>query len=146
MASLFFNVAKKGLMDGSIDLDTDDIRVALVMLNTTTDTQPEVTTVSGFTTLDECDATGYARQAIGGKAVTQDNANNRGVFNGNQVVFSGLSGNATRNIQGALIYKHVGADSSNIPICFSEFTTPVPKEATSITVPWHANGILYLGG
>lgn len=145
MASLFFNVAKKGLMDGSIDLDTDDIRVALVMTNTTTDTEQTVTTVSGFATLDECNATGYSRQVIGGKSVTQDNANHRGVFSGNQVVFSGLSGDASRNIQGALIYKHVGADSSNIPICFSEFTTPVPKEATSITVPWPGTGILYLG-
>ena len=64
MASLTQNNLKRALLAGEIDLVADDIRGALLMLNTTADAEDEEVFMNGFTTLDECDATGYARVAL----------------------------------------------------------------------------------
>lgn len=144
MASLVFNIAKSGVMDGTIDLDTHDIRCALLMTNTTADTEADVDTISALTTLDECDATSYARVALAGEAVATDDTNDRGEFDANDASFAGLGGDATRDIQGALIYKHVTNDTDSIPICFVDFTADIPKTATQIDIPWDAEGILHL--
>ena len=39
MASVFYNEAKRAIAAGEIDLNADDIRVQLLMTNTTADTQ-----------------------------------------------------------------------------------------------------------
>ena len=145
MASVVYNNAKKRLLDGSIDLDTHDIRVALLMTNTTADTEVDgINFISNFTTLDECNAGGYARVALTGEVVNTDDANDRAEFDANDVSFTGLAGNASRAIQGALIYKHVTNDADSIPICFVDFTADIPATATQIDVPWNVEGILQL--
>ena len=145
MASNVFNNALKRLVDGSIDLDTHDIRVALLMTNTTADTDKDaINFVANIGTLDECDATGYARVALASEAVNTDDANDRAEFDATDVSFTGLSGNATRAIQGALILKFVTNDSDNIPIAFIDFTADIPATATQIDIPWNAEGILQI--
>lgn len=143
MASLVFNIAKSGLMNGTIDLDTDDIRSALLMTNTTADTDADADTLSALT-LDECDATGYARQALASEAVSTDDTNDRGEFDANDVSFTSLSGDATRDSQGLLIYLHVTNDADSVPICFIDFTADLPSTATQVDVPFDAEGILQL--
>ena len=144
MASLVFNIAKSGLMDGTIDLNTHDIRAALCMTNTTADTDADVDTVATITTLDECDSTGYARITMTGEAVNLDDLNDRAEFDAADLSFTGLGGNATRAIQGVLIFKFVTTDTDNVPICFVDFTADIPTTATQIDVPWNAEGILQL--
>jgi hypothetical protein len=145
MASVTYNVAKTAIGNGSIDLDTDDLRIALVMTNTTVDTEnATIDNVSDFTTLDECNATGYARAALANETITRDNDNNRAILSADNVTFSGLSGDATRNIQGALIFKHVTNDAASIPVAFLEFTAAIAKESTSIVVPLSTSKILFL--
>lgn len=144
MASLVFNIAKSGVMNGSVDLDTDDIRCALLMTNTTADTDPDADTVSALVTLDECDATGYARVALTSEAVATDDTNDRGTFDAADASFTGLGGDATRAIQGALIYKHVTNDTDSIPVCFVDFSADVTSAATQIDIPWDSTGILHL--
>lgn len=153
MASIFYNKAKKLIAEGTKDLKTaSDIRAALLMTNTTADTENDALAaflngtpgVDSFTTLDECDATGYARIALTSEIVNQDDANDRAEFDADDLVFSGLSGDATRNIQGVLLYWHVTNDADSIPIAFVDFTLDIVKEATQITVPWDAEGILHL--
>jgi hypothetical protein len=144
VASLFFNIAKKGFLDGTIDFDTHVIKAALVMTNTTADTEAGVDTVGTITTLDESDATGYARLTLGTKTVTADDTNNRGVADAADLSFTGLSGNATRAYQGVLIYREVTNDTDNIPIAFSEFPTTVPATATQVDVTVNAAGLIHL--
>jgi len=144
MASLVFNIAKSGLMDGTIDLNSHDIRCALLMTNTTADTDTDVDTVSAITTLDECNSSGYARVALTGEAVNTDDTNDRAEFDANDVSFTGLGGNASRDIQGVLVYKHVTDDTDSIPICFVDFTADIPSTATQIDIPWNSEGILQL--
>lgn len=145
MASVFYNQAKANLANGTIAFLSDTIKVALLMTNTTADTQNSgVTYVGDITTLDECDATGYSRKTLGSKAINVDNGNNRAEFDGADASFTGLSGNATRSIQGALIYKHVTNDADSPVICFIDFASDVAGTATQIDVPWDAEGIFQL--
>jgi hypothetical protein len=145
MASQVFNAAKTRFANGGIDWDTDDIRVALVMTNTTVDTDNDGDVfVSDITTLDECDATGYARVALSGEAVNTDDTNDRAELDANDVAFSGMSGDSSRNIQGALIYKHVTNDSDSLLIAYIEFSVAINAAATAVNVPWNAEGIIQL--
>jgi hypothetical protein len=146
MASVVYNEFKRANAAGEIDLNADDIRCRLLMTNTTCDTQNAgITTVGGFTTLDECDATGYSAQALANEAVNKDDANSRAEFDSDNVSFAGLSGDATRDYQGVLLVKYVDGGSNDIPIAFIEFANqPLAKEATQVDVPWNAEGILQL--
>ncbi|QDT46195.1 hypothetical protein Pan258_02120 [Symmachiella dynata] len=142
MVSLVNNYAKGKMWDGTIDLNTDDIRSALLMTNTTADTEGNVQLMNAYTTLDECDATGYARVALVAEAVNIDTVNNRAEFDANDLSFTGLGGNATRAIQGVLLYKHITNDTDSLPIVFIDFTSDIPTTATQIDVPFDAQGIL----
>lgn len=142
MASLVYHNAIAKMMSGDLDLNTHDIRVALLMTNTTADTENDADFIADFTTLDECDATGYARVALASEAVNLDDTNNRAEFDATDASFTGLSGNATRAIQGALIFRHVTNNADSVPICFVDFTSDIPATATQIDIPWNAEGIL----
>lgn len=118
------------------------IKTMLVMTNTTTDTEDDVNTVSAFATLDEMDGSGYSRQTIGSQVVTEDAANNRAYFDGSDVTFTSL-GAGTRQVQAAMVYKHVGADSSNIPLAFIDTGGfPFSANGGNVTIQWNANGIV----
>jgi len=144
MASVAYNEFKRANAAGEIDLNADDIRARLVMTNTTCDTENAgVVNISDFTTVDPADATGYADVALANEAVNKDDVNDRAEFDADNAVFSGLSGDATRDYQGVLIYKYVdGTNANDIPICFIDFDSDIPLAATQVTVPWDAEGII----
>lgn len=146
MASVVYNEAKLQLLNGGYDLDTHDIRAKLLMSNTTCDTENDgISTVSNFTTQDKSDATGYADVALASETVTKVDASDWAKFTSDNIVFSGLSGDATRDYVGILLYKYVdGTDANDKPIAYIEFTGTVVKEATQVTVTCPANGWLYL--
>lgn len=144
MASNVFNYALGQLINGGIDLNTDDIRAILCMTNTTADTAKDAIDQISDLTLDECDDSGYARVALTGEAVNVDDTNDRAEFDANDLSFTGLSGNSSRAIQGVLLYKHVTNDADSIPIVFIDFTSDIPATATQIDVPWDSEGVLQL--
>ena len=145
MASKIPNSALANLINGTIDLNTDDIRARLVMTNTTCDTEIDaIAKVSNYTTIDVADATGYVDVALDTETVTANDTDNRGDFDTSaDIVFTGLSGNATRNYQGVLLYKYVaGGDANCYPLAFIEFSSAIPKEATQVTVPSSTTNLL----
>mgnify|MGYP007002411401 FL=1 len=146
MASAIPNSAKANLVNGTIDLNTDDIRARLCMTNTTCDTEVDaINTLANYTTIDPCDATGYADVALTSEAVNVDDTNNRAEFDATDLSFTGLGGDASRAIQGVLLYKYVdGTNANDLPIAFIDFTSDIPATATQIDIPWDAEGILHL--
>lgn len=142
MASLVYQNAIAKMMSGDLDLNAHDIRVALLMTNTTADTEADIDLMNAFATLDECDAAGYARVALTGEAVNIDDTNDRAEFDANDASFTSLGGDATRAIQGALIFRHVTDDTDSVPIAFIDFTADIPATATQIDIPWSVEGIL----
>ena len=142
MASNVFNNFLQKLLAAYL-VTGADIRIALVMTNTTCDTDKDaINFVANITTLDECDASGYARIALGSEASNVDDTNDRAEFDATDVSFTGLGGDATRAIQGALIIKFVTDDTDSIPIAFIDFASDIPATATQIDVPFSSEGIL----
>lgn len=143
MAAKFYTNALAGLDNGSIDLNTDDIRILLVMTNTTADTEDSgISTVGNFTTLDHFDGTSYSTTAgitLAGETVTADTANRRSEFDVTDV--AGLAyGDGTREIAGLLYIKFVTDVATSIPIAYDDGTRTVvcaetvAAAATSIPV------------
>ena len=145
MASAVPNSAKLRLLNGGLDLDTDDIRARLVMTNTTCDTEVDaINDLADYTTIDVADATGYADVALTESASAVD-ASDLAKFDASDISFTGLGGDATRDYQGVLLYKYVdGTNANDLPVCFIDFTSDIPSTATQVDVPWHADGILTL--
>lgn len=146
MASAIPNSAKSRLLSGDIDLNGDDIRARLVMTNTTCDTEVDaINDLADYSTIDPGDATGYADVALASEAVAADDANDRAEFDANNISFTGLSGDASRDYQGVLLYKYVdGTNANDLPLCFIDFATDIPSTATQVDVPWDSEGILQL--
>lgn len=145
MASVVPNSAKVRLMNGGIDLDTDDIRARLCMTNTTCDTETDaINDLADYTTIDPADATGYADVQLT-ESVAVDEANDRAEFDATDISFSGLSGDATRDYQGVLLYKYVdGTNANDLPVAFIDFASDIPSTATQVNVPWNSEGIIQL--
>jgi hypothetical protein len=142
VAAFIYNLAKRKLVTGDIDLNTDDMRVLLVKTsaNTTTDTEDDTEFLSGFTTLGESNGSGYARQALSGEVVNDDSANNRAEFDASDVAFGALNGDT---VGAALLYKHVGADSANMPVMYNDTGGfPVTLNGGTFTIQWNTEGII----
>jgi hypothetical protein len=145
MADLVYTPAKKKILDGEIDFGANDIRVALLMANTTGDTDEDAEFISNIGTLDEMDGGNYARVAMAGEIVNVDTANNRAEFDANDTVFP-LLGIGTRQVAGILIYKHVTNDSNSIAIAWidSPPTFPLNANGRDWRITWNAQGVLQL--
>ena len=146
MSNFVYTNAKRAILAGEIDWASDDIRALAVMSNTTADTEEDTTTISGFSTLDEFDGSGYTRQTLAGKTVTADNTNDRGVFDANDAQFTNISA-GSRAIVGFLVYKHVTNDTDAIPLLYidtvSGIALPFTPNGGSVIIQWSASGVLY---
>jgi hypothetical protein len=142
VASFVYTHAKALLLTAGLNFSTQDIRVMLVMTNTTADTEQDVDTISAFTTLDEYDGANYARQALTGEAVAEDEANNRGEFDANDATFTAL-GAGTRQAQAAVVFRHMTDDTDSIPIAYIDTGGfPFSGNGGNIVLQWHAEGIV----
>lgn len=147
MANFVYNIAKQGLMNGTIDLDADDIRILL--LEAATDENPDdadVQAVLARAGTTELSSTGYARQALTTEAVNLDNANDRAEFDADNVTFTSVSQVSSEQVVAYIIYKFVTNDAGSTPILFVDTATglPLTPNGSNITITWDAEGILQL--
>jgi hypothetical protein len=143
IASLTNNHFKGKILNGGItNLSTADVRAALVKTTTTVDTEDDIEFLSGYTTLAEATASGYARVTCTGEAVAIDTTNNRAEFTTSNMAFAAMAAGDT--IQGVLLYVHVGADSANLPIAFLEFSSNFLTNGGALTITPSAEGLLQL--
>jgi len=144
MSSFVYTRAKTLLGRGDLDLEAHDIRLLLVMTNTTANTEEDKTTISGFTTLDEMDGTGYARQALAGEAVNEDTTNNRAEFDATDATFTAV-GAGTRQVKAAILYRFITNDTDNIPIAYIDSGGfPFTANGGNIVVQFNVEGIVQL--
>ena len=145
MASKIPNSSLANLLNGTIDLNSHDIRGRLVMANTSCSTEIDaIDDLADYTAIDVCDSTSYADVALDTETITANDTDNRGDFDtASDTVFSGLGGDATRTIVGVLLYKYVdGTDANDLPLAYAEFTSPIATTATQITVPSSTTNLL----
>jgi len=140
MANFAYTHAKALLAKGDIDFDVDDIRVLLVMSNTSADTDEDVDNIAAIGTLDECDDTGYSRQALTGETVAEDEANDRAEFDADDVTFAN-NGDASRNVAGMIVYQHNTSDSDAVPIFWIDDDFPFALNGLNLVIQWNAEGI-----
>ena len=142
MASNVKNIAKSRMMSGDMDLNADDMRLFLLMTNTTFDTDVD-TDNTGSYTLDEMDGTNYARQNLANEAVNTDDTNDRAEFDADDVQIASL-GNGTRQMQGAGIHEFITNDAGSFPLCWVEFTSTVNPGGSTFAIQWNAEGIVQI--
>lgn len=128
------------LITGQTDWDgSTDIRVLLV--NETETFDPDDNFVSDVVG-NEISVSGYSRQSLGTRTVTEDDTNNRVVLNAATTAFGALA--AGQTINAAIIYRHVGGtDSANPLIGFIDLTN-TPTNGGTFSIDWNdTDGIWY---
>ena len=140
MANVFFDNAKKNLWNGTINLASDALNVALM----TSSYAPNQATDQYWSAIssNEASGTNYTAggQALTGQSVTADTTNHRGKFTANNVTWS----NATVTAVGAVIYKNTGTPSTSPVIGYIDFGGSKSSSAGNFTIQWDAtNGIAY---
>lgn len=139
MADVIYNSFKKLIMDGSIDLDTDTIKVMLVTSAYTPDQdshdyKDDVT--------NEVTGTGYTAggATLASVTVTQDNTDDEGVFDAADVTW----GSSTITARAAVVYKDTGTASTSPLICYIDFGTDKTSSNGDFKITWNSEGIVNL--
>lgn len=141
MADVIYNSFKQKIMDGSIDLDTDTINVALVTSSYTPDQDAHEDYAD--ITNEVANGNGYATggAALANKTVTKDNTDNEGVFDADNVTW----GSSTITARGAIVYKDSGTAATSWFICYFDFGSDQSSSSGDFTITWNAEGIVNLG-
>lgn len=140
MANFVYTHAAKLLLDGDLDFNApNDIRVMLVMTNTTCDTEKDVDKLSDFTTMDIYDGANYVLKALANETTSEDEPNDRGEFTADNVTWTAL-GAGTRANQAAVIIKYVDGAGNDIPLAFIEAS--FTGNGGDVTIQWNAQGII----
>lgn len=140
MANVIYNSFKAKIMDGSIDLNTDTIKVALVTSSYT----PDQDTHDFFDDVtNEVVGDGYTAggATLANCAVTADNTDNEGVFDADDVTWS----SSTITARGAVVYKSTGVASTSPLICYIDFGEDKVSSSGNFVLSFNAEGILNLG-
>lgn len=123
MANALYDKGRQGFLDGSIDWDTDTIKVVLVDTGTYTvnlSTHQFFSSVSGVV---------GSAQTLGSKTVTD------GVADAADVTFTAVSG---ASVEALVIYKDTGSSATSNLIAYIDTATglPVTPNGGDITVVW----------
>lgn len=136
-ALILYNSFKKDILDGQIDLDTNTIKAALVTSGYT----PDIDAHDRWNDVsaNEASGTGYTAGgvALANKTLTQDNPNDRGVFDADDAAWTGLS----TSFRYVVLYKDTGTPSTSNLIGYLDYGAQTIT-AANLTIPWDAAGIL----
>lgn len=140
--SFVYTEAKRALLAGELDLNAHDIRAMLVLNTTTADTEEDVTTIAGFSSLAEVSDGSYARVSLTTEAVNSDNANNRAEFSSDTPIsWPALTTGGT--VQAMILYRHVTNDADSVPIAFIDSGGfPFSLTGANLSVNQNAEGWL----
>lgn len=146
MASFVYNLAAKEIVDGTIDLDTDTIKVMLLGTSAATyapDRDHDVIDNGGNDTTDpsfcEAVATNYTGGFAGAGrktatiAVVEDDANDRAKVNITDLTWTALGGASNDTITAAILIKEVTNDTASRLIAYLDFTN-TPTNGSDFTL------------
>lgn len=136
-----YNSGMKKLIDGSIDLDSDTIKAMFLTSAYTPnfDSHDFVDDVSG----NESSGTGYSAggPTLANKTVTQDNTNDRAVFDADDIA---LPTTTIANCRYLALYKDTGNPATSPLIALVDLLATKSTSTDTFKVEWDASGILYL--
>jgi hypothetical protein len=139
MADLVFNSFKRDIMNGTLDLDTQDIKVMLVTSAYTPDIDAHEF-IDDVT--NEVVGTGYTAggQSLATKTVVVDDTNDRGVFDAADPSWT----TATITARGAVLYYDSGVPATSPLIGYWDFGSDQVSTAGTFTININVIGILTL--
>jgi len=146
----WFNQAKKDVMDGTINLDTDTLKVMLVDSGYTFNPDDDfVSSGAGTPGGEELSGTGYVagfgnsgRKTLANTVATADDANNRGELDGDDVVWTAINAGTA---SAAIILKEVTNDAASRLIAYVDTGGfPFVTNGGDFTIQWNAEGILQI--
>lgn len=145
MANFVFTEALEEFAKGTVDHVANVIEAILVMTNTSAATEGatgvDAEFLSNFSPPDEYDGAAYVRKVLASKAVTKDSANNKGVFDADDVTWTAL-GVGTRNAQASILYKKVTADTDSPPLYYQDTGGfPFAGNGSDVTIQYASTGI-----
>jgi len=138
--NVIYNSFKQKIQDGSIDLDTNEIRVVLVTSSYTPDQDAhedyaditnEVANGNGYTT---------GGSALANKSVTKDNTDNEGVFDADDKTWA----DSTITARGAILLKWTGTASTSWFIAYIDFGSDKSSNNGDFTITWNSEGIVLI--
>lgn len=139
MANLVYNRGKFLLASG-VNMGTADLRMLLVNASYAANADHNsVADVVG----NEISVSGYSRQQVANKTITEDDTNDVVFLDADDVTFNSLVTGQT--VGGAVLYRHNASDSAAEVICFYDLTD-TPTNGGDIQVQFAAapNGVLKL--
>jgi hypothetical protein len=145
MASGWYNKGKAQVANGGIDLLTDTIKVMLVSSaytfnpdhNFASDANAQEIAVTGYTG----GFGGGGRKTLANKTITEDDTNDRAVFDADDPVWTALGAGAT--IGGAILLKEVTNDGASPVILFLD-PADLPTNGSDFQLQFDATGIAWL--
>jgi len=125
MANALYDKGREGFLDGSIDWDTDNIKVILI------DAQDYTVDLANHNALDDIPA--GARVATSGNLASKTVT--AGVADAADVTFTAVTGDQSEAL---VIYKDTGVESTSRLIAYIDTATglPVTPNGGDITVQW----------
>lgn len=140
MASFIYNSAKGKLGDGSIDWNSDTIKMALVTASYTPD--QDAHDFFNDVTNEIAANGGYPAGGVTLTcSVTIDNSNNRAIYDATDLTITPLNGAST--FRYGIIYKSTGVASTSPLIAVIDFTGANVSTGT-FDVTWSAGGVFNL--
>lgn len=136
MASVVYSSFKRDIANGSIDLDTDTIKCALV----TSTYSPSAAHDKFDDITNEVSATGYTSGGATLASVTVATSGTLGVFDAADVTWA----NSSIVAHGAVLYKSTGTASTAPLIAYVDFGSDYTSSSGNFTITWNASGILNL--
>lgn len=141
MANTIYNSFKRDIANGSIDLDTDTIKLMLV----TSTYSPNIDTHTKRSDVtNEVSGTGYTAGgvALSNKTMVVNTTTDKGVFDADDISIS----TATITARGAVLYKsRGGASSADELIAYLDFGSDITSTAGNFNIAFDSTGILTIG-
>ena len=143
MADIIFNRFKMGLLQGDYNLleAGDDVKVMLTDSVYVPDADLDLDVADG-PRANEVSGTNYVADgfAITNQAVTQDDTDNEGVFDGDDAVWA----NSTITARHGVIYQDTAVDTTSLLIADLDFVSDQTTSNTEFKITWNAEGIVNL--
>ena len=137
MVDVIYNSLAEDMANGNVVLGSDSFKLMLVTsaYAPNSDTHTKRSDVT-----NEISGGGYTAggNALAGVTVTNDTANDRLVFDANDVVFTAL----TNTFRGAVLYKDTGVAANDNLVMYFDFTSDQTGTGGDVTIQFNANGII----
>jgi len=153
MADLVYNTFKKEVMDETVQLSSNTLKVGLVTSSYTPNIDDDLVDAGGANDVvdHEANVTNYTRgwggagrKTLASKVFATDKTNDRGELDAADITWSGLGNGSNQTLVAAVLMKEGGANDTTSRLCayfdFSDFTT----NGADFTLQWNSEGVLHL--